>query len=87
VQVMVTDGPAYRGDWVVLAKVGSAPSVYVDWKYLNGTRTMPATGVASAALTFTMPLAPDQYEFRFFANNGYTLLAVSAPVLVAPGTD
>jgi len=67
--------------------VGSAATVYLDWKYLNGTRTMPATGVPSAELTFIMPLTPDQYEFRFFANNGYTLLAVSAPVLVAPGTD
>jgi uncharacterized protein YegP (UPF0339 family) len=87
VQVTVTDGPAYRGDWVVLAKVGSAPTVYVDWKYLNGTRTMPATGVPSAVLTFTMPLTPDTYEFRFFANNGYTLLAVSPPVVVASGTN
>jgi len=87
VQVAVADGPAYRGDWVALAKVGSATSVYVDWKYLNGTRTMPATGVSSADLTFTMPLTPEQYEFRFFANNGYTLLAVSSPVLVGPGTD
>jgi hypothetical protein len=87
VQVSVADGPAYRGDWVALSKVGSAVSVFVDWKYLNGTRGMPDTGVPSAALTFTMPLTPDLYEFRFFANNGYTLLAVSAPVLVAPGTD
>jgi uncharacterized protein YegP (UPF0339 family) len=87
VQVTVMDGPAYRGDWVVLAKVGSGPTVYVDWKYLNGTRTMPAAGVSSAVLTFTMPLTPDQYEFRFFANNGYTLLAVSPPVPVTSGTN
>ena len=87
VQVSLADGPAYRGDWVALAKVGNAATLYLDWKYLNGTRTMPATGVPSAELTFTMPLTPDLYEFRFFANNGYTLLAVSAPVLVAPGTN
>jgi len=87
VQVTVADGPAYRSDWVVLAKVGSAANVYLDWKYLNGTRTMPATGVPSAQLTFVMPLTPDQYEFRFFANNGYTLLAVSPPVLVGSSTD
>jgi predicted NAD/FAD-binding protein len=72
---------------VALAKVGSATSVYLDWKYLNGTRTMPVAGVPSAELTFTMPLTLGQYEFRFFANNGYTLLAVSPPVLVGPGTD
>jgi uncharacterized protein YegP (UPF0339 family) len=84
VQVTVSDGPAYRGDWVALAKVGSTISTYLDWKYTNGTRTMPATGVSSAVLTFTMPLAAGSYEFRFFANNGYTLLAVSPAVVVAP---
>jgi predicted NAD/FAD-binding protein len=72
---------------VALAKVVSAATVYLNWKYLNDTRTMPATGVPSAELTFTMPLTPDQYELRFFANNGFTLLAVSPPVLVGPGTD
>jgi hypothetical protein len=87
VQVTVAGGPAYPADWVALAKVGSATSVYLDWKYLNGTRTMPVAGVPSAELTFTMPLTLAQYEFRFFANNGYTLLAVSPPVLVGPGTD
>lgn len=87
IQVTIADGPAYRADWVALAKVGSAVTANFDWKYLNGTRTMPATGTSSAVLTFTMPLAPDTYEFRFFANNGYTLLAVSAPVTVVPGTN
>jgi hypothetical protein len=87
IQVTVADGPAYRADWVALAKVGSPVSANFDWKYLNGTRTMPGTGVPSAVLPFTMPLAPDTYEFRFFANNGYTLLAVSVPVLVVPGTN
>ncbi len=84
VQVTVSDGPAYRGDWVALAKVGTATTTYLDWKYLNGTRSMPATGVSSAVLTFTMPLAAGSHEFRFFANNGYTLLAVSPAVVVGP---
>jgi uncharacterized protein YegP (UPF0339 family) len=84
VQVTVSDGPAYRGDWVALAKVGSATTTYLDWKYLNGTRAMPTTGVPSAVLTFMMPLAAGSYEFRFFANNGYTLLSVSPAVVVGP---
>jgi uncharacterized protein YegP (UPF0339 family) len=87
VSVTVGDGPAYRGDWVALAKVGSPATINVDWKYLNGTRTLPATGVSSAVLSFTMPVTPDTYEFRFFANNGYTLLATSPPIIVAPGTN
>ena len=40
---------------------------------------MPATGVTSAVLTFDMP-ETGAYEFRFFANNGYTLLATSPVV-------
>jgi uncharacterized protein YegP (UPF0339 family) len=84
IQVTVANGPAYRADWVALAKVGSATSSYLDWKYLNDTRSMPATGVSSATLTFTMPQAPGQYEFRLFANNGYTLLTVSSTVVVEP---
>jgi hypothetical protein len=30
---------------------------------------------------------PSPNEFRFFANNGYTLLATSVPVVVASGTN
>ncbi len=42
---------------------------------------LPARAVAR------MPLAPDTYEFRFLANNGYTLLATSVPVVVVSGTN
>ncbi|HXV59962.1 MAG TPA: Calx-beta domain-containing protein, partial [Vicinamibacteria bacterium] len=87
VQVSVAEGPGYRGDWVSLSLVGSASTSYVDWKYLSGTRSMPATGVTSAVLTFVMPQTPGTYEFRFFANNGYTLLAKSPAVVVSVGTD
>ena len=44
---------------------------------------MPATGVSAAQLTFVMPQNPGAYEFRFLANNGYTLLATSPVVIVA----
>ena len=87
VQVTVADGPKNRGDWVALAVVGSSPTSYLDWTYLNGTRSMPSTGVTAVALTFVMPQTPGQYEFRFFANNGFTLLAFSPMVVVAPETD
>jgi hypothetical protein len=85
IQVTVADGPGYRGDWVVLAKVGTAvTSTPLDWKYMNGTRSQPATGLTSAVLTFTMPQTPGEYEFRFFQNNSWTLLATSPSVLVGP---
>ena len=81
VQVSVAEGPGQRGDWVALAAVGSGLASYVDWNYLSGTRSMPATGVTSAVLTFDMP-ETGAYELRFFANNGYTLLATSPVVTV-----
>ena len=55
VQVSVAEGPGQRGDWVALAAVGSGLASYVDWNYLSGARSMPATGVTSAVLTFDMP--------------------------------
>ena len=81
VQLSVAEGPGQRGDWVALAAVGSGLASYVDWNYLSGARSMPATGVTSAVLTFDMP-ETGAYEFRFFANNGYTLLATSPVVTV-----
>ena len=81
VQVSVAEGPGQRGDWVALAAVGSGLASHVDWNYLSGARSMPATGVSSAVLTFDMP-ETGAYEFRFFANNVYTLLATSPVVTV-----
>jgi agmatine deiminase len=53
-------------------------------QYLNGTKSLPAAGLTSATLTFAIPQTMGDYEFRFFANNGYTLLATSAIVTVQP---
>ena len=76
----VANGPGNRLDWVALYPVGS--TTFVDWKYLNGLQTAPATGVAGASLTFTMGTA-GQYNLKFFSNNSYTLLATSATVTVS----
>jgi hypothetical protein len=54
----------------------------MGWQYLNGSRSQPSTGVTSALLTFAMPQTPGVYEFRFFENYGYGLLATSVTVLV-----
>ena len=81
VQVSVAEGPGRRGDWMALAAVGSGLTSYLDWQYLSGTRSRPATGMTSAVLTFDMPQT-GEYAFLFFANNGYTLLATSPVVTV-----
>ena len=82
VSVAVSNGPANTTDWVALAQVGSNDFTYISWNYLNGSHSAPGTGVSSATLTFTMPATTGNYEFRFFANNGYTKLATSTTVTV-----
>ncbi len=56
----------------------------VDWQYLSGTRTPPPSGLTTALLTFTMPTTLGNYQFRLYANNGYTVLATSPTVTVTP---
>jgi len=82
--VSVSGGPANRADWVGFYASNSADGAYLDWRYLNGTTGVPATGVSAATLTFAIPATPGGYEFRFFANNTYARLATSSPVVVAP---
>jgi len=40
--------------------------------------------MSGAALTFDVPVVAGDYEFRFFANNGYVRLAASGVLTVAP---
>jgi len=82
VQVSVQDGPGNPRDWVGLYAVGAPNSALRDWKYLNGTRTPPASGFVTATVDFTMPTSLGTYEFRFFSNNSYQLLATSGSVVV-----
>jgi cytochrome c5 len=77
VTVMVANGPANRNDWVALYAAGG--STYLNWKYLNGSQTMPATGVTGATVTFVMPTTMGTYSLRFYT--GTTLLATT-PVTV-----
>ena len=66
--------------WVGLYATGAADSTYVDWKYLNGTHTRPASGVTGAAVAFTMPATPGTYNVRFFLNDSWTKLATSTTI-------
>ena len=78
VTATVASGPGNRTDWVAIHVTDA--SAYLDWKYLNGSKTAPATGLSGAAVTFTMPTTPGSYTLKFYA--GSTLLATSAAVVV-----
>jgi hypothetical protein len=82
VTVSVSSGPGNTTDWVELVPVGTPDSGFIEWQYLNGSQTAPSSGSTSATLTFTTPAGFGNYEFRFFANNGYTRLAISPTVTV-----
>jgi RHS repeat-associated protein len=68
------NAPGNNYDWLSLAVVGSPPTSYLSYTYLNGA--------VNADWPRTMPSTPGTYEFRLFLNNSYTLLAVSPPVTV-----
>jgi chitodextrinase len=56
-----------------------------NWKYLNGSKTEPATAIATpVTLTFTAPAEAGTYNLRFFSDTGCcNPLAVSANLAVA----
>jgi hypothetical protein len=82
VTVTVANGPARVGDWVALAPVGAPSATYVDYRYMNGAKTVPATGTSNATLTFTMPATRGDYNLRFFLNNTYTVVAMGPTITV-----
>lgn len=82
ISVAIANGPANPTDWVALVKVGDPDTNVLDWKYLNGTRTAPAMGVATAMLGFTAPTMTGSYDFRFFSSDTFTKLATSNTVTV-----
>ena len=82
ISVSVSSGPANTTDWVGLYQVGAADTSNVDWRYLSGTTTPPPSGLAAGVIAFLGTTSPGDYEFRFFARNGYERLATSGVVTV-----
>jgi hypothetical protein len=68
---------------VGLFPTGAAPSGYLNWFYLNGTK-VAGSGATTATLQFVAPATPGTYHARLYAMNGYTLLATSATITVVP---
>src|SRR5205823_2099739 len=82
VTVTMVNGPGNPTDWVAMYPVGAPDDAPVDWSFLNGTRTAPATGLTSATVSFMMPTTAGIYQARFFPHNTYAVLATSAPITV-----
>ncbi len=87
INVVVAEGPGGATDWLALADSSAPDSNYRDWKYLNGLRTPPASGLSGAAVQFAAPSTPGIYTVRLFANNTYNRIATSGLInVVAPST-
>jgi hypothetical protein len=78
VTVTLTNGQGGATDWLAFAATGSANTSYVQFTYVGN-------GVSTRTWTVSVPAAVGStYEFRLFANNGYTRLATSPTMTVAP---
>jgi hypothetical protein len=62
-------------DWIGLYHPGASNFAYIDWRYVNCTQRA-TTPRASGSCNFVIGAA-GTYEFRLFANNRFTRLAVS----------
>jgi hypothetical protein len=76
--VTLTNAPGGGGDWLALAVTGNSNASYLDYTYVG-------SGVTTRTWTVNAPATPGTYEFRLFANYGYTRLATSPVVTVLPG--
>ena len=61
-------------DWIGLYKVGATSGQYLAYQYTGGK--------ASGTMSFNMPTAAGEYEFRYFIENGFTEKARSNAVTV-----
>ena len=84
ISVNVSSGPGHISDWVMMVPAGAAPQTWGSYMYLSGTKTRPAAGMTSATISFIAPASAGNYEFRFYQNDGWTLIATSATVTVTP---
>jgi len=75
VTLTVADAPGGATDWLALASVGAPATSNLTFVYMGA-------GVTDRTWSVAMPQTSGEYEFRLFANNGYTQLAVSAPITV-----
>jgi subtilisin family serine protease len=82
INAQVSNGPGNRTDWIALYQPGAADGSFIDWAYLNGQKTAPASGSSTITVMLPAPTTLGNYELRLFSNNGYTRLA-TAPLTVA----
>ena len=89
--VTIDGGNSNVQEWVALYVASNPDSSYSfdnNWKYLNGTQTVPSSPVPyPAILSFTAPSTSGTYNFRYFPQNGYAnRLAISSNITISSPT-
>src|SRR4029434_3499247 len=56
-------------------------SSFLDWTYLNNTKTAPSAGITHANITLPAPTTPGTHHIRL-VTNGYTRRATSSDISV-----
>jgi hypothetical protein len=79
---VIYSGPANAMDWIGLFAEGAPDTTFLDWCYLNSTKTPPASGLATATVTCFTPPVPGRYELRLFSNNTFNKVATSNTITV-----
>ena len=74
----VHQGPGSNTDWVGLYQSGAPPTSFLQWRYLNGAQSPPASGLTEAMLTFNAPNTLGSYEMRLLASNSYNVVSTAA---------
>ena len=84
VSLSVANGPGNALDWVGLfpADTGDTGAARLTYEFLNGSGSPPTTGLTSATFSAYVPLTAGEYEWRMFADNGWTRVASSGVVTV-----
>jgi hypothetical protein len=72
-------------DWIGLFRQGTVNTAYVDWNYVNCSQ-VAGNPMASGSCAFVLSgnVGPGTYQFRLFANNGFTVLATSNDFTITP---
>ena len=75
VTVTVAGGPGNALDWVALYDVGG--STELDWKFLNGSRTVPSAGVTEATVPVTAGAGPVAILIEHWSTDEETIGSIS----------
>lgn len=84
ISVLVTNSPGNPSDWVSLTPSISPDGSYVEWFYLNGSKSVPQSGFTTATVTFPAPAA-GTYNVRLFANNSLAVKLATSPLISVGG--